>query len=317
MPACCCGGPTPPSPGPPGSLSGQISFPAGTNPAVVVVYAIDAYATGPVSEGYLLTRITPPASTYTIAVPPGDYWVVARLDSDPLSAAGYLHNALLTQLRVNASQNLTNIDIAGWGSSDAESVILRIDAVGYPLSAASDASPSAVAPSSPTPLPVRQRPQGPTPPLPKEVDLPAYEVGNNTHIRLDLPTDWYEMPSPVQSPNFSATYYFVNEDVRSPLLLDAKGVFMVFREIGGCSELNPAGASAQASFFITQQGMANFYFRDAVAPTGGQPFQGSEYFGTKDLGSACFFFKFSGGSGLARDSNLRLFDQIIFQARYV
>jgi hypothetical protein len=121
----------------------------------------------------------------------------------------------------------------------------------------------------------------------------------------------------VQSPYGSATHYLANEDVRSPLLLDSNGVFMVFNEIGGCSELNPAGASAQASFFNTQQGMANFYFRDAVGPRASQPFQGSEYFGTKELGSSCFFFKFSGVSARARDSNLRLFDQIVFQARYI
>jgi len=74
--------------------------------------------------------------------------------------------------------------------------------------------------------------------------------------------------------------------------------------------------TAEASFFNTPQGMAHFYFLDRSGEVGRQPFAGSEYLGTKEAGGGCLYFKFAGATASARDSNLVLFDQIVFQARY-
>jgi len=257
---------------------------------------------------YVMARVTAPATTYQLYVPPGDYTVVARLDSDPLSAAGYPD-----PVRVEATQSKAHIDISDWGSLAAADVLWRIDTFGSPLSLSS-ATPSPASTESPSPLPVRKRPQGPTPPLPEALNLASYYYTNSV-IRLDMPTGWNEIHQAAQ-PGSYLPYYFVSENVQSPLSLDAHGVLLIVQELGGaCFPLRTIGASAEASFFNTPQGMAHFYFLDR-GPVGRQPFAGSEYFGTKQAGGACLYFKFAGATPSARDSNLVLFDQIVFQARY-
>jgi hypothetical protein len=318
MPACCCGGPGPPSPGPPGSISGHIQFPAGTQPAPLAVYALDEDRP---FTAYFITRIRPPASDYEIGLPPGDYALVARMDSDPLSAGGYIAchasacTPFLTSVRLNAGQALTRIDIANWGSSYAASAIWGVDMFGSMMSVPATSSASATTATSPTALPVRQRPQGPTPILPAERDLPSIYQGNNMRIRLDLPANWYEVHGPVQPLADASIYYFANEAVKSPLSLDANGVVMLIEDF--CRPIDASNLSAQASFFNTQQGMAHFYFLDRDRPAAGQPFEGFEYLGTKDASPGCLFFEFAGATRVARDSNLATFDQIVFQARFV
>jgi len=138
----------------------------------------------------------------------------------------------------------------------------------------------------------------------------------NYVIRLDLPPGWSQIHEAAESGPY-LPYYFVNENVQSPLSLDAHGVLLIVQELGGaCFPLRIPGVTAEASFFNTQQGMAHFYFLDRNGPVGRQPFAGSEYFGTKQAGGSCLFFKFAGATPSARDSNLVLFDQIVFQARY-
>lgn len=321
MPACCCGGPEPPSPGPPGSISGTIQFPAGTQPAPLAVYALDEDRSRPGFSAYFITRIEPPASNYEIDLPPGDCSLVARLDSDPLSAGGYVtcHSSactpFLTPVRLNASQALTHIDIANWGSTYAASVLWGVDMFGSMMSVSATPSASATTTTSPSALPVRQRPQGAAPPLPEERDLPSIYLGNHARIRLDLPANWYEVPGPAKPLLADASiYYFANEEVDSPLSLDANGVVMLLEDF--CPRIDASRLSAQASFFNTQEGMAHFYFLDRDRPAYGQPFEGFEYVGTKDAPPGCLFFKFAGATRVARDSNLVTFDQIIFQARY-
>lgn len=271
-------------------------------------------------SAYFITRIEPPASNYEIDLPPGDYSLVARLDSDPLSAGGYItcHSSACTpflkSVRLNAGQALTHIDIANWGSTYAESVIWGIDMFGSTMSVPATSSDSATTNSSPTALPVRQRPQGPLPPLPAGRDLPSIYLGNNARIHLDLPANWYEVHAPAQLLADASIYYFANEEVESPISLDANGVLMLLEDF--CPRIDVSNLSAQASFFNTQQGMAHFYFLDRDKPAAGQPFQGFEYLGTKDASPGCLFFEFAGASRTARDSNLVTFDQIIFQARF-
>jgi hypothetical protein len=320
MPACCCGGPEPPSPGPPGTISGSIQFPAETQPAPLAVYALDQDRSRPGFTAYFITRIGPPASSYEIGLPPGDYALVARLDSDPLSAGGYItcHSSactpFLTSVRLNAGQALTHIDIANWGSSYGASAIWGVDMFGSMMSVPATSSASATTATSPMALPVRQRPQGPTPPLPAERELPSIYQGNDMRIRLDLPANWYEIDGPAQPLADASIYYFANEEVKSPLSLDANGVVMLLEDF--CPPINVSNLSAQASFFNTQQGVAHFYFLDRDGPAAGQPFEGFEYLGTKVGSPGCLFFEFAGATRMARDSNLVTFDQIVFQARY-
>lgn len=285
------------------------------------MYALDGDLSRPGFSAYFITRIDPPASDYEISLPPGDYSLVARLDSDPLSGGGYVtcHSSactpFLTPVRLNAGQALTHIDIANWGSTYAASVIWGVDMFGSMMSVPATPSASATTATSPTALPVRQRPQGSTPLLPAARDLPSIYVGNNARIHLDLPANWYEVQGPsVQLLADASIYYFANEDVESPLLLDANGVFMLLED--SCPHIDTSKLSAQASFFNTPQGMAHFYFLDRDRPAAGQPFEGFEYLGAKDASPGCLFFEFAGATRTARDSNLATFDQIVFQARY-
>ncbi len=278
-------------------------------PSSLAVYALDRDRSNIDTAFYVMTRVTAPATTYQLYVPRGDYTVVARLDSDPLSAAGYPDS-----VGVLPTQSKTHIDISDWGSLAAADVLWRIDTFGSPLSLDS-ATPSAASTESPSPLPIRMRPYGPTPPLPVMRNLASYYYTNYV-IHLDLPSGWNQIHEAAQ-PSAYLPYYFVNEDVQTPLSLDAHGILLVVQELGRpCFPLRIPGVTAEASFFNTQQGMANFYFLDRDEPVGKQPFAGSEYFGTKQAGAPCLFFKFAGATPSARDGNLVLFDQIVFQARY-
>ena len=320
LPACCCGGPEPPSPGPPGSISGSIQYAAGIEPAPLAVYALDEDRSKATFSAYFITRIGLPPVSYKIDLPPGDYALVARLDSNPLSVGGYITcrssacTPSLTSVRLNAGQAQTHIDIANWGSTYAAQVIWGVDMFGSMMSVAATSSASATAVASPTALPVRQRPQGPTPPLPAARDLPSIYQGNHARIHLDLPANWYEVKGPALPIADVSTYYFANEEVESPLSLDANGVVMRIEDF--CPNIDATNLSAQASFFNTQQGMALFYFLDRDRPAAGQPFEGFEYLGTKGASPGCLFFEFAGATRMARDSNLATFDQIIFQARH-
>ena len=278
-------------------------------PSSVVVYALNRDRYDIDAAFYAMTRVTAPATTYQLDVPPGDYSVVARLDSDPLSAAGYP-----ASVQVNAAQGQAHIDISNWGSLAAADVLWRIDTFGSPMSLSS-ATPSAAPTESPSPLPVRKRPQGPTPPLPAGRNLASYFYTAYA-IHLDLPLGWNQVHQAAQ-PGPYLPYYFVSENEESPLGLDAHGVLLVVQERGGaCFPVRIQGLTAEASFFNTPQGMAHFYFLDRSGEVGRQPFAGSEYLGTKEAGGGCLYFKFAGATASARDSNLVLFDQIVFQARY-
>jgi hypothetical protein len=270
---------------------------------------------------YFIARTRPPTSTYEIDLPPGDYGMLARLDSDPLSAGAYItcHSSdcipALSTIRLKARQAVTNVDIASWGSSSAANAIWDVDMFGSLMTIPPAASASATQSPSPAPLPVRQRPHGATPPLPVGRDLRSIYPVSHALLHLELPADWYEVNPPLRPGADEAIYYFANEDVVSPLGLDTNGVILRIEDF--CPALDPSRFTAEASFFNTQQGMAHFYFLDRDKPSSGQPFEGYEYVGTKGERDACIFFEFAGVTGEARDSNLLLFDQIVFQARYV
>lgn len=322
-PACCCGGGTPPpSPGPPGTISGHIHFPFGTDPAPITVYAVDRDTSREFTEAYLLTRVTPPASTYVITVPPGDYVVAARLDSDPMSAAGYITcrtsacNPYLTWVRVDASQALIKVDITGWGSKYAASELWQMDLFGSLMSVPTGAPASDLASPSPSHLPTRPLPDWPAGVLPSEHDL-AQSTGL-PGVRLRLPAGWYNVQDPAASVRDLYVHAFANEDVRSPLRLDSNGVFLSVEGFyGGCPSIDVSTATARLGLFLTPQGQATFYFRDPTGDVSGQPFRGFEFFGWKQQSNGCTFFKFTGASLEARESNLPTFAEIVFQSDYV
>lgn len=145
-PACCCG-PQPPAPGPPGNISGQVQFPAGTDTAPVAVYAVNVDWERPDAVPYLVSYLEPPATKYQIEAPPGDYQVVARSDTDPLSVGGYITCSTaacapyLTVLRLNAGRNMSGVDIAAWGSRYAAQLLLHIDVFGLPIPSPDLSSP--------------------------------------------------------------------------------------------------------------------------------------------------------------------------------
>ena len=106
--------------------------------------------------------------------------------------------------------------------------------------------------------------------------------------------------------------------MRSPLRLDSKGlVLSVEGFYGGCPYVDVTNASARLGFFNTPQGQATFYFRDPTGDVTGQPFRGFEFFGYKQQGNGCTFFKFTGASLEARESNLPTVAEIVFQTAYV
>ena len=330
MPACCCGAPPAPSPGPPGSISGHILFPAGTGPAALTVYAVNSDVSREFFTGYVMTRVAPPASTYELTVPPGDYSVVARLDGDPLSGAGYTQNLScrntsvcyhiprLAGVRVDAKHSLTNIDVGDWGTLYAVGVLWNLDRFGSPMSVPNDAPPSAGASTPPTSLPYRELPAASQAALPAEHDLPAVNQSSTVGVRLYLPATWYQVRYPALAIDRAPfTHDFANQNAGSPLLLDATGVWLTVAEnVGVCRLLTSATATTNARV-ITSQGTATFYFQDPIGPSGGQPFKGYGFAGMVQFQRGCINFIFLGVTTAARDSNLAVFEAIVQQAQYV
>lgn len=170
-----------------------------------------------------MARVTPPAKSYHLDVPPGGYVVAARLDSDPLSAAGHLVcpsgmdcapvisragyfpcrsvscQPVLAPVRVEAGQGVAHVDIGDWGSLYALDRVWWLDEYGapgpFPTVAASAAR---VSPSPARPLPFRNLPLPSTEPFTSEFDVPNGFVTTSLAIRLHLPGGWHSIPNPAQ-----------------------------------------------------------------------------------------------------------------------
>jgi len=102
LPACCCGGGSGYQivPGAPGTISGRLTLSGGLHAAAVYAIRTDNGSGGVDSIRFAMTRVEPPASAYSLAVPPGFYYIIARFDSDLNVFGGYtydvqdkLHNA--------------------------------------------------------------------------------------------------------------------------------------------------------------------------------------------------------------------------------
>jgi hypothetical protein len=324
--ACCCGVPYQPSSAPPGTIGGRLLFPPPSKSQALAVYAVDSYALD--SNGsvrYAMTRVVPPATTYVLAVPPGAYWVLARLDSDPLSFAGYTFdlmcsrspatcsgnsgNYTLVRVSVQTNQNVVGIDIGDWGRSVSEGILWNLDLHGSPLAR------SFRSPAAPKSLPFRPMPSAQAP------DWSGQFVDTPAGARIPLPTGWHEIKPPsTVSPN-SSEIYIASEAVSSPLSLDSNGVWLtVHWDIGRtCPSPDWSLATAQTRVSmggtITRSGVQNgtedFYFENPTGDVGVQPFTGyvmwgaGEHFATDFYAIGdCIEFAFTGVTQSGLESNL-------------
>ena len=332
-PACCCGGPAPPSPGPPGSISGEVLFASRMTPSPVAVYAVEG-------SRYAMTKVTPPARTYQLAVPPGTYQVVARLDSDPLSSAGYLTcvsgscqpvmtragyvtcrsldcQPVLTNVRVEASQEVDHIDVGGWGSLYALDTLWALDEGGAPGPIAY-VPPSPGARPSPQPQPALRQMPAPAPDvLPLEFGVPTDFDVKLIDARLHLPAGWRQIANPAEGVAQSIRRDFANQPVRSALALEADGVWLTAAVTGSCGTPRLVDATARA-VVSTPNGSADFFFEDPHSSVGQQPYSGFAFMGIRPLAAdLCLTFRFTSSSEQAREKNLPTFLAIVQQAEFV
>ena len=294
MPACCCGVP-PPKPGPPGSISGQVIFTAGEEPRSLAVYAVDSYAMDFDGRApYVLTRLTSPQTQFTLPVPPGEYKVVARLDSDPLSGAGYtfnlgageLANDTLMRVRVESKQSVIGITVGDWGTVDSLRTIVAIDMHGAPLTLTT--APARSVPSRVLPNPIHA--------------LTSHFVRPVAGYSINLPAGWHDV---IFSPYPGSDDHYASEDVRSPLQLSAGGMWLTVRFYisSACPDVDWRYATANARVRM-QNSSDEFYFEDPSGPLGVQPFTGFGFRGGHATGGNCLAFIFTGATRDALESNL-------------
>ncbi len=289
--ACCCGV-VPPKPGPPGSISGQIQRPPAANPGGLSVYAVDAL----IGRGnYVMTRVPATESSYRLAVPPGEYHVIARMENDPLSAGWYPQS----YVRVDSRQDLSGIDIGDWGTDAAQWQIWSIDVDGSPLSLDPQVSPS--------PKSLASRPL-PTVPSPGTSGLFTSPI---VGVSFGVPNGWAEVKPP-PSVQYPSEVYFSNERVSTPLALDSQGVWLTIWVLGvGCPFPDWRYATARSTVKM-QGGTNHFFFEDPPPKVGLQPFNGySVRGGAFVFGSYCDEFVLTGVTPEALDNNLPAFFSLV------
>jgi hypothetical protein len=323
MQACCCGGPYAPAPGPPGSVAGSLQFPVQGKSQALTVYAVDSFGLDRNGfAAYAMTRVAPPVTTYVLAVPPGIYEVVARLDSDPLSSAGYMANSSVNRVRVESRQAVTGINIGDWGAPDSLRVIWDVDVHGSPLPASLEPTPS------PKLLPSRPIPSEPSPELSGEF------ASTVSGARFPIPTGWQEIKPPYPMSVNPNDNYFSNEAVASPLALDPRGVWLTVRwDIQEpCPDPDWRFATDQARVVAQTNARSRggplvghqfLYFEDPAGRANVQPFTGyslwgaaSHYLTGLNPIPDCIEFIFTATTSTARDSNLATIGAILQSATF-
>src|SRR6266566_2657761 len=303
LPACCCGGGGGYQivPGPPGIISGRLLLSG--SPQAAAVYAISLNNLSDVVDpiAYAMTRVQPPALTYSLPVHPGFYYVIARFDSEPNSFGGYTSyvqdpqhnkgNAGLAMVAVSAEQHVGAIDMGDWGSRDSGVRGWWLDVNGLPL----------IDPSQPSPgrngIPDRQLPSG----MNSTLSRTYIDTGFGVHFLL--PTGWREIKAPGLAPNSA---FFANESVVSPISLDDMGVWLSVL-YGGSSCPYPDVRFVVATTVVTVQGVLEpFSFEDPPSQVGAQPFGGYALLGAKvpAPGKQCLQLIFKGATRAALESNL-------------
>jgi hypothetical protein len=318
LPACCCGGGGGRSiiPGPPGTISGNLILPPPGSPQAAAVYAFSLVARQEVVDAtrYTMTRVEPPNSTYSLTVPPGYYFVIARFDSDLLQFGGHtehvrdkLRNSNLSEIRVNAQQHVGGIDIGDWGTADSRERGWWIDVYGLPLIDASQPSPSVTA------APFRQFPVGQDPVLSGKY-AGAFFGGR---VAFTLPIGWREVEAPSRSISSYSAFY-ANESVASPINLDDNGVWLTI-EKGGYACPIPDSRFVVATTSVTMiDGSETFYFEDPPAKLGPQPFAGYTMLGgaVHTGGQSCIQFIFKAVTRPAMESNLAILISFLHSVRF-
>ena len=312
--ACCCGV-VPPKPGPPGSISGQILRPPAAIPRGLSVYAVDALIG---LANYVMTRVSATDSSYRLAVPPGEYHVVARMDNDPLSAGGHTFNVECSSLpvpcggnannytttfvRVESKQDVSGIDIGDWGTDAVQRLIWSIDMDGSPLSLNPQDSPS--------PKSLASRPLPDVPPL----DTSRVFTSPLISVSFPVPSGWAEVKPPAAF-QYPSEVYFSNERVNAPLALDSQGVWLTIWYLGvGCPFPDWRYATARSTVKM-QGGTNHFFFEDPPPRDGPQPFTGySVRGGAFVFGAYCEEFVFTGVTRGALDNNLPAFFGLVESA---
>ena len=304
-------------------------------PSTLSVYAVES------NSRYVMAKVSPPGRTFHLTVPPGYYEVVARLDSDPLSAAGYLKcvsngcspivtragyvtcqsvdcQPVLVSVLVDGGTNISGVDVGGWGSLQALDRLWRIDEFGAPGPIDYKLPTPGVTPSVAPLLPLRQLP------APSSVDLAAvFAVPDQTDVkvidaRVHLPGGWSQVSNPGEEATDLFMYRdFANQKVRSPLALDGGGVWLTVSAGPTClapAQAPPTAGTARA-MVSTPGGFSTFYFNDPHSTVGQQPFSGYAFSGDRSLSyGTCVSFFFTAMSDQARESYLPTFLAIVQQA---
>lgn len=301
------------------------------SPSTLSVYAVQN------QTRYVMAKVSPPDRSFHLAVPPGFYEVVARLDSDPLSAAGYLSCTKsgclpvmtragyvtcrsvdcqpdLVHVRVDGGSNVSGADVGGWGSLGAADVLWGLDEYGIPGPISNGPLAPGVTPSPRQLPPLRQLPALSSDNLPVAYGVPdEYDV-QIIDARLHLPAGWRQVNNPGEATNpIDIRRDFTNENVRSPLALDAAGIWMTV-SVSSCGSFFPDDATARA-FVNTPHGAGAFYFEDPRSPVGQQPFSGYAFSGSATLATGiCTWFRFTASSDDMREASLPLFQAIVTRA---
>jgi len=319
MQACCCGVP-PPKPGPPGVITGQVHYAPNTAPADLAVYAISDYSLYYGEATYAMSRVAASETTYSLTVPPGIYYVVARLDSDPLSAGGYTFHIACSEsgnscrgnatnyqtprVRVDSKAEIAGIDVGDWGSAEARRLLWDIDMFGSVASLVPNFSPS------PKSLASRSFP------LPS-TDLTHPFTSQGMGVTLQLQASWHAVTTPLNDNGYFNEAYFTNEAATSPLNLDSRGVWLATRiHYGyGCPFPDWRYATARATVRM-QVGTNHFFFEDPQPRDGPQPFTGYSVRGGDFVFGNCAEFIMTGTTKDALDTNLPGFATMVETAEF-
>lgn len=320
-PACCCGGAaTYPSPGPPGQITGDVVYDPGHEAAPTTVYAIAIPYYG--EYRYVASRVEPPITSYAIDVPPGMYFVVARLDTDLAGAAGYTYDiqcsvasqcrrdASLAEVRVDSGRTVAGIDLGDWQGYDSRRIVWNIDAVGSVLPAEPWVTPT------PADVPTRAMP----PPADMPVTLP---MTSRHGFRTMVPAAWKGLGQP---PVYDRSdiwgtddEYIANELVHSPIALGDAGLLFIvqYRPPTVCRGPDWTLTTAKAQL-QEGTGSAIFYFeRPPAGDAAPQPFRGYRLTGMTSVGSFCFVLTFTTRTEVALDASLPLIAAIVSRATFV
>ena len=313
--ACCCGGLPPPSPGPPGAITGLVRYAPNAAPADLAVYAIDQYSLYYGRATYVVSHVSAADTSYSLTVPPGIYFVVARLDSDLLSSGGYTFHMACAQssypcsssapdyaispVRVDATAVIAGIDVGDWGTAPARRLIWDVDMYGSPASLVPHYSPS------PKSLASRSFPLAST-------DLTQTFTSQSMGLTVQLPPNWHAFIPPLNDNGYFHEAFFSNETVKSPLGLDSRGVWLTARihDSSGCPFPDWRYATARAT--VKMQGGSNhFFFEDPQPRDGSQPFTGYSVRGGDFVFGNCAEFIMTGTTQQALDNNLPAFAALV------